>query len=604
MQIAQGGFIQGRKVRTVMAHRSKREFRRIQDERANRVIRQLQELRRDFGSRATAKKLALVEELAAAEILSTELLAAYHDILSFIRAYPDNARILRIADVELRSFSGRIELYKVHRRDPMALKLLNSGIANTIVTHAYGYETCRLLLKWYPRVLEIDWNSIGEDEDYAIADVLQLLVAWQENDALDNDWTMDSHEWLRIARGRGTFTELATLVSLFKTSGLSHQAQEYLFEKLELPVNWDLTDSPASRSLKRVPHGRTYYQRSPLLGRTGDLRARLARPAAPLHVLPLSEGVEQVRSINEVLAVRARELHPLTYANPREVYAYEPGRGVRILVFGTRPIVRLPLESNFGAMLIRNGLPVGYGVGAVLFDRVEIAINVFPAFRSGESSFIIEEFFRLFYHHFESRVFLVRSRQMGDGDIEPLQSGAFWFYYKLGFRAIDPKVRRLAEIEHESIRKSKAYRSPLRTLRRLAKSDVFFHADPSGMDGYREFPIISLGYVVTTYLAEKFDGNRREGIDESTSRIAGALDIRLDQWSEHEITALERLAPLVVNVPNLADWARGERVALARLIRAKGAAREREFVLQSNRHRKFRAALEMMAQSYEHSMPE
>ena len=171
--------------------------------------------------------------------------------------------------------------------------------------------------------------------------------------------------------------------------------------------------------------------------------------------MPPSQGKQLVRKVSEVLSVRFRELFPLTNANPAEVYLCEPGRGLQMYIYGSLPEARLPLEANFGAMFTRNGLPVGYGVGVVLFDRVEIAVNVFPAFRSGESAFLIEQFFRVFYHHFGSRLFLVQRGQMGYGDDEPLKSGAFWFYYKLGFRALDAGVRDLAEQEHQKILRQK-----------------------------------------------------------------------------------------------------------------------------------------------------
>jgi hypothetical protein len=583
-----------------MTHKNKQQSRKARADGIGNLLRRLQELRRRFDRSSADKKLALLQKLGIAKIIKSDQLLAYHDNLSFMRAYPGNAHIFATAERELQDFGKRVEYYRQHSRDHEGQKLLNSGMANTLVWYAFGYETCRHLLKWYPKAVEIDWDNVDEDADYNITDLLQLLVAWQENDAIDNDWTLDTREWFGIARGRKTRSSLETLCKLFAASVLPHNAQEYLFEKLELPISWDLTNSPASRSAKRLPSKKIFYQRKPLRGRTPDLRAELAKPPAPLRPLSSREGHKQVRSINEVLAVRTRELQPLTYANPKEVYLYEPGRGVQIFIYGARPEIRLPLESNFGAMLVRNGLPVGYGVGATLFDRVEIAINVFPAFRSGESSFIIEHFFKLFHHHFGSNVLLVRSRQMGDGDNEPLQSGAFWFYYKLGFRAIDPKVRRLAEEEHEVIRKNKGYRSPLRTLKRLAKSDVFFHVDPSKMDSYREFPIVNLGYVVTKFFADEFDGNRNVGSQRSMSEVGRRLGIRgLNRWSTDEVTAFERMAPLLANIPDLEDWTVRERASLVRIIRAKGSIHERGFLLLSNRHSRFKAALEELARCYD-----
>ncbi len=189
---------------------------------------------------------------------------------------------------------------------------------------------------------------------------------------------------------------------------------------------------------------------------------------------------------------------------------------------------------------------------------------------------------------------------MGDGDHDPLQSGDLWFYYQLRFRAIDPKVRRLAEEEHEVIRKNKGYRSPLRTLKRLAKSDVFFHVDPSKMDSYREFPIVNLGYVVTKFFADEFDGNRNVGSQRSMSEVGRRLGIRgLNRWSTDEVTAFERMAPLLANIPDLEDWTVRERASLVRIIRAKGSTHERDFLLLSNRHSRFKAALEELARCYD-----
>ena len=62
-------------------------------------------------------------------------------------------------------------------------------------------------------------------------------------------------------------------------------------------------------------------------------------------------------------------------AHPAEVYVNEPGRGVQIVLYGMEPEMRLPFETNWGYMLVRNGVPVGYGVAANWFDRAEIAID-------------------------------------------------------------------------------------------------------------------------------------------------------------------------------------------------------------------------------------
>jgi hypothetical protein len=383
---------------------------------------------------------------------------------------------------------------------------------------------------------------------------------------------------------------------LLANSQLPRPVQRYFFEDLDITVPWRLDNSLASRTLKRVPAGRKYYQRGPLRKRTSDLRAELVKAQPPLRILSRKEGAEYVRAVNEVLAVRNRELFPLTSANPGEVYTISPGRGLTIAVYGMQPELRLPLETNFGALLIRNGLPIGYGVAATLFDRVEIAVNVFPAFRAGESAFIFEQFCRLFYHHFGSRVFVVRDTQMGHGEDEALYSGAFWFYYKLGFRAVNQAVRKLAEKENAKIAARRKYRVPVKTMRRLAKTDVFFHSDPDHMESWRELSVASLGYVITEHFADTCGGDRRSGAKQTAARVARMLGLRdLSGWSRDELVALNRMAPLVASIPDLSRWTSAEKKALAEIIRAKGGLRERKFVLLCNRHEKFKAAVEELA---------
>lgn len=568
-------------------------------EATGRLISSLEELRADFGPRVATRKLNLLKRLSKERILDQKQLAAYHDLLCFLLAYPENATLRNLCDRELRDFGRRVDSYKAGSRDKQGRRLVNSGITNTTIEFPFGYDALLLLHKWYPRTVEIDWDDLSDEEKSGIFEMLPLLVGWVENDTLDNDAYFDEPTWLEAARGKQTPSDLGTLLRLLARSRQPLDVQRLLYEKLNLNVTWQLTDQSASRTLSRVPTGRVYYQRSNLLGRSKDLRRQLLRPATPMQRLSPTQGRKAVRLINEMLAVRYRELFPITFASPAEVYVAKPGRGVQLFLFGSAAEIRLPLEANFGAMLVRNGVPIGYGIGACLFDRVEIAINIFPTFRSGESAFIMEHFFRLFYHHFGSRLFLVRSRQMGDGDDEPLKSGAFWFYYKLGFRAVKARIRKLAEEEFQVIKARQGYRSPLSKLRQLSKSDVFLHIKPELMGGYEELSLVNLGKVVTRYFAENYDGDRERGTREAVRKLARILGVKgMKRWSEDERTAFTRLAPLIICIPDLPGWPVREKSALIQLLRAKGAPQERKFVLQSNRHALFRTAIERLAQDW------
>jgi hypothetical protein len=467
---------------------------------------------------------------------------------------------------------------------------------NTEVLHEFSYELTTSLSAWFGESVEIEWGQYEKRKNDPIDEFLPLLVAWMENDTLDNDLSIDTAGWLELVRSPEDTSTLSALVKLLARSRLSRPLQRYLYESAEIPIRWTLTQCPASRTLKRVPWKKVFFQKQPLLGRTRDLRAELSRPPSPLRPLTREQGEAQVRHIREVLGVRVRELFPLIHSSPDEVYLYEPGRGVQLVVLGNEMDIRLPIESNLGVMLVRNGMPVGYGIGAMLFDRAETAINMFPAYRGGESPFIIQELFRLLHQHFGAKTLLVRSYQVGDDNEEALESGSFWFYYKLGFRAVKPRIRELAEREFQRIRSDPSYRTPRSMLKRLSKSDVFFHIDPDKMDGYEELPVKNLGYLVTRYIAERFSGCRDDAIRESVKTVARALGIKgWKQWSRDEILGLQRLAPLVATFPDLRKWTAREKAALARLIRAKGAPRERQFVVLANRHSRFRKTVEDLA---------
>ena len=71
--------------------------------------------------------------------------------------------------------------------------------------------------------------------------------------------------------------------------------------------------------------------------------------------------------------------------------------------------------------------------------------------------------------------FLIDPYQLGHENEEAIESGSFWFYYKLGFRPESPEVARLAEREQQKIASQPGYRTRPATLRKLAASPVVYN---------------------------------------------------------------------------------------------------------------------------------
>jgi hypothetical protein len=492
---------------------------------------------------------------------------------------PTSPALVAETERRLRHFGDVVEAYAASSGDAARRELDDSGLVGTAVGHVYSFRMARALAAAHPRAVDIDWRSYWKSDTANIPIALVPAMHWHEIDAIDNDDRFNEQTWLEGQRSRRQPTCLRALLTLFASSGLPEPVQEHLYDQAEIPLRWDLTRSRGSRTWKRVTAGRPFLQREAMRGRSRDLRATLAAPARPLRRVSGARARQLVTDVREVLASRVRELYPLAGASADEVYVHEPGRGLQFVIFGSTPAIRLPHESNMGALFVRNGVPLGYGLGALIFGQGEMAINIFPAYRNGESAFLIEEFFRLFVHHFGARTLVVSSYQVGDGNDEGLDSGSFWFYYKLGFRPVKRAVRALAERQAARIAADAAYRTSRAMLVRLAKSDMFFHVDASAPDRHDPLSLANLAYAVTRHVARRYGGDRRLAVETSVRHLARITPLGAwRQWSEGEQLGLTRLAPLMDAMGGVDRWPAAERAVLAQLLRAKGGRQERRFV--------------------------
>jgi hypothetical protein len=167
-----------------------------------------------------------------------------------------------------------------------------------------------------------------------------------------------------------------------------------------------------------------------------------------------------------------RETDALATSSARDTEIHALGRGATIALHAPSAGRRGPLDAHVGFVLYRNGVPVAYGGGWPFLGTCRIGVNVFPAFRGGESAWLFAQVLRAYRQRFRVARFVVEPYQYGLGNREGLASGAFWFYWRLGFRPVVPRVRALAEGEAAKMAADASYRAPLATLRRFTASDV------------------------------------------------------------------------------------------------------------------------------------
>ena len=235
-----------------------------------------------------------------------------------------------------------------------------------------------------------------------------------------------------------------------------------------MPLRWNFGSDAATRSLMRIEEKPLFLHRQPLLTRR-DISLDTIPASADLPVRKLSRkrGEQILAMARDTSAVRYRELHGFTYGDPAFVYEVDAGRGVLIYVWGLPPDRRLPLRVYHTATIWKNGVPIGYFEGLSLAERMEAGFNLYYTFRDGETAWLYERLLQTFHQLLGVTCFVLDPYQIGHENEEAIQSGAFWFYRKLGFHSTDAALRERTVREEKKIAANPAYRTSAAALRKL-----------------------------------------------------------------------------------------------------------------------------------------
>ncbi|HVN05356.1 MAG TPA: hypothetical protein VMT86_13105, partial [Bryobacteraceae bacterium] len=446
------------------------------------LLARLEAWKARFGPSSAAPLHRLLAAAAAHRFTRAGELIRLHECLLFLRAYPADAEVLRLAGALLSSFAARMAA--MADAEPFEAPEV-SGIAGTSFSAVFSYEVARQLAARYPRAIEIDWDNWERIEK--LGPVLRRVLP-----LVAEDWPVEAHvpfrAWIDAARPRGQ-SALGWLLERIASLPLDARAQADLYESLELLLIWKIGKSHPSRSTARLATKKPFFHDRPLLLRADvSLAAELAAPPLPITRLPKQEARRMLDLILDTSAVRYRELYGFTHPDANHAYRADAGRGVEIVFFGVPPEWRLPLRAYHAGMFFKNGVPAGYVETLSLFDRAEIGFNLYYTFREGESAWIYARLLRLSRQILGARYFSVDPYQVGLENDEALDSGAFWFYRKLGFRSVDPEAARLTAREEDRMRRQPGYRSSRRTLEKLARSYMIYEcadAAPGAWDRFR-----------------------------------------------------------------------------------------------------------------------
>jgi hypothetical protein len=261
-------------------------------------------------------------------------------------------------------------------------------------------------------------------------------------------------------------------------------------------------------------------------------------------------------------------------------------------VFGLREKDRYPLECTVGYLIVSNGIPIGYGGASALFRQVNTGINIFDEYRGSEASYLWTQVMRVYRNLFGCTRFIVNAYQFGSENPEALESGAFWFYYRLGYRPVLPAVRLLAQRESKRIQRDRSHRSDRKTLRCLVSCDMHLTLPGArASDLFDERWIETSSMLATNELATSGGPTRAESADKVATKLARDLRMRsVSAWSPSEIRGFRRLAPIVA-ATKPAAWSDDAKRSIRKLLRAKGGPFEIDYARLLSQDKRFLSEL-------------
>lgn len=505
----------------------------------------------------------LLRPVLGRPIRSARALREWHDLLLFLLAHPHDVAGSAMVTSELERVAD-IAKDMVRRSERLRYALTNSGLEGTLLISTFTLRLTRWMLdRWgdHMELFSVE-STLAE-----FTELMRLLLPQTEAESVDQS-AADVQEILDRTFGPSRALQLQQLVQSHDALRMDERTREYLWARMQVYVK-----------VNAAPGSGMTFARAPIttpfclpdgLQRGVDLTSAVNEPVAAAIRLSAHQQQELIDTARTVLATLHRETDPVTHAGAVELF--DLGRGLRIALYHLDMAHRLPFDSYVGFMAFRNGVPMAYGGAWIFPGRSKVGINVFPALRGGESAWFFAQLLRLYRQRYGVDRFEAENYQLGHNNPDGLKSGAYWFYYRLGFRPTTKTLQRVAEREFKKLGAKRGHQVPLHTLKELVEQGLELDL------GNSDAPVIdtaALTMAAQGHVVEHCMGNRIQATRKTLERLGHALPLGdLAQWSADERNALYLWALPLDLIKDLERWPTVERKRLVTLIRAKGAATE------------------------------
>ncbi len=446
-----------------------------------------------FDGNSSERKVVSLKKISKAALhIGTDFLT-YHSLLLFTITHPQNKAVFDLAQNELK----RLTAYLKRGTNASHALLADSGLPYTTLTTRYSPEVFSELIENKQLEIRLDSITKGVFNLNAFCNISLPTILKEETTAgLDNESLMK----LLGVPGNQKFEFLLNEINSIKAAPL---AKDYLWQSLDPFFCIKGRHASFSKTYNKIETKSIFFTEQ--LTKQFNQFELLEQKIFPPIKLSKPERNKLIAVIQDTMTLSMREIDPITYMDKNSLKFFHLSNGLSMAIFGMLPERQLTLQSYVGYTLFKNGYPISYGGGWMFGKCALFALNIFEEYRGGESKYVMTQILRLYRQLFGVCYFEVEPFQFGNEDA--LQSGAFWFYYKFGFRPKEKVLIKLAHAEEKKIEKNKAYKSSIRILSQLANGNIALHINNEAFVHRNDImkPILQL-------IAKQYKGNHAKAL--------------------------------------------------------------------------------------------
>ena len=537
--------------------------------RSSLLISQLYDIRNRYETNFSSQKIKLLEAIGNEPSKNKQAIQSWYDSLLFLLAYPDNRLVYQQASWSLVQLQQHIKSNENIQRH-----LYNSGITGTRLCAAFSFEIVKWMRKEHPK--DIGFSSFDADDGH-IQSILSAVMPKVESEILQ-DANENWRSWFKATMQKGE-DMLDRFIAVFDGSVIRPEVRDELWNAIGINVEIEFTTHLCLPVSLTTP----YYHRSLIkknFNRQQDIK--------PIPIKLDETAAAQIIHCSRMILIRhLREIDPISFTAPKLVTYYHLQRGISIALMGMVPERRHPIDSYMGYVVFKNGLPVAYAGSWILFDSGRIGLNIFPAYRGGESQYIFDQVLKLHRKVYRLKRFSVDPYQIGKENNDGIRSGAFWVYYHAGYRPIGKEQKQLAEAEALLIKTKPGHRSPAVVLKKLSDSRMEFILQKGAVG----FDATDLSRAYARIVKDQYNNNRKAAEEQCFKKLVLLLQLKNYQ-EENMWFILRNWSVLLFSNEKALRSISGIKNLLKKLFKLKSMGAEEEYITELQRAGELRKLLE------------